>query len=524
MHVIPRDVGPVFNWSGKDAPDGRSPLCDYAATLDIAPLPSGKPVFNAIWFSPFTKTTDAWTHNKGVMKQGSLYGIRDHFTLDPDITSGDDEDDLRHLEHFCDQAHKGGIKVFGDLVFNHVPVDHPLVIEESKLIENIKRKGEPERIYGRSGKLCGLRGAGSGEVSYLKFVYDPKTLKPVVDGSLEQEWADVAKINYDSPAAVDCFVGDKNGKPGLWKQVIDWFLDRGFDGFRCDAAYKVPHKVWKELIDHTRERNPEAFYIAETLGGSWEEMERNIAGSGFDLCTQGTYYWDIEEDWYRQEAMTARKVARGGMGMAETHDVENSVAEGVESHIRRHFNGMADRKVKQAVAAVCLRDYALSALLGSAVCMEYGFEKQLGVGSVFREPELFEARSRITEDRSSPDHPLNISKGIRAIHGYIEKVAKCRNTSVALDKIEGDGNGTMKYTCSITEHSSGSLIGYQTVYASKKPEEGTAFSDRCDLVPSDESGEQEHTLTLGGYLAAHFTPAHRCVRPRNPVFSFPAHP
>ena len=502
MHVIARDLGNISKWSGRDSAYGKSSLCDYAASLNIARLSSGNPVFNAIWFSPFTETTDQETPSKGELKQGSLYGIRNHFRLDPDVTSGNDDNDRDHLRHFCSQAHGNGIKVFGDLVFNHVPIDHPLAIEEQKMVDNLKN---PERVFSPAGKLIGLREEGDKNVRYLKFVYNADTLKPVVDGSLEQEWADVAKINYESPAALNCFIKGENGKPGLWKEVIDWFLDSGFDGFRCDAAYKIPQPVWKELIDHTRARNPDAVYIAETLGGSWDDMERNIAGSGFDLCTQGTYYWDIEDDWYRQEALTALKVARGGMGMAETHDVPDSVAAGISRLLRDQFNGMAETKIRQAVEAVCLRDYALSALLGSAVSMEYGFERQLGVASVFREPYLFAQRRKDAAERQDPSHPMNISAGIRSVNEYIEQITDRNDTAVRLDNIKCLGNGVIRYDCTVINHDGDEIIGSQTVFASKQPERGTAFADHCDFLPKDLD-KSAHTFTLGGYLAASFTP------------------
>lgn len=518
MHVIPRDVGNIADWSGKNAPDGRSPLCDYAATLGTAPLSAGSPVFNVIWFSPFTETTDMETYSKGELKKGSLYGIRNHFRMDADITSGNDDEDREHLKHFCQQAHQKGIKVIGDLVFNHVPIDHPLAIEEKKLVESLTSEGKnPERIFGPSGKLMGLRDE-KGLTHYLKFVYYPNTLAPVVDGSLEQQWADVVKINYESPATLSCFVTGENGKPGLWKQTIDWFMDSGFDGFRCDAAYKVPQKVWKELINHTRARKSDALYIAETLGGSLDDMERNINSAGFDLCTQGTYYWDIENDWYRQEAQATLRFARGGMGMAETHDVPNSVAEGISQMLGSQFNGAAEVKLHQAIAAVCLRDYALSALLGSAVCMEYGFERQLPVGSVFREPELFAQRRREMEERKDPGHPRNISQGIRAVNEYVAKFAHGNDRTISLDSIDNLGNGLIRYKCTVTDTNSRELLGHQEVYASKQPEHGAAFALSNNFLPPHEEGDSCPTLLLGGYLAARFTPIHASCK-RQPVIS-----
>lgn len=511
LHVIARDLGPISEWSGLNSPGGVSSLVTEAAEMGGGRLDSGAPVFNAIWFSPFTVSTDAMTVSKERMKTGSLYGIRNHFKLDPDITSGKEEDDFRHLEHFCVRAHEQGVMALGDLVFNHVALDHPLAQQEeydlSLLLSNGK---QPERVFGPSGKLIGLREEGSNETFYLKFMRNPRTLKLVVDGSLDQEWADVAKINYESPAAVNCFIRGEKGQKGLWKQVIDWYLNRGFDGFRCDAAYKISQPVWKELIDYTRARKPEAVYIAETLGGSWDNIRDNISNTGFDFCSQSTHPWNNVDPWYFGESQVIRTATKGGMGMAESHDVVLSLAEDMEGKLRDQFRDVSKAQLDKAVSAICLRDYGISGLLSPAVCMERGFNLLLGANSVFKEPEHFEDRRKIELERSHPDHPKNISREIRQIHNYLDSLLNQQNASIHLEediRVSGD---MIEYECSLYENGTDRLIGKQTVVASSQPENGAAFAEDGSILP--ESPENEDTglkLVLGSYLAAVFKAANR---------------
>jgi starch synthase (maltosyl-transferring) len=76
----------------------------------------------------------------------------------------------------------------------------------------------------------------------------------------------------------------------LWDLVADSLLTwcrRGVDGFRCDAGYKIPAPAWQYIVARVQEEFPEAIFLLEGLGGSWDATEL--------LLTEGGMQWAYSE-------------------------------------------------------------------------------------------------------------------------------------------------------------------------------------------------------------------------------------
>jgi predicted glycogen debranching enzyme len=76
----------------------------------------------------------------------------------------------------------------------------------------------------------------------------------------------------------------------LWDYLAEVFLiwcRRGVDGFRCDAGYKVPMAAWQYITARVRGEFPDAIFLLEGLGGSWEATEL--------LLTEGGMQWAYSE-------------------------------------------------------------------------------------------------------------------------------------------------------------------------------------------------------------------------------------
>ncbi|MBI3442035.1 MAG: hypothetical protein HY052_09605, partial [Proteobacteria bacterium] len=294
----PRLAGPVSGWSGLDAADHQSWMLNHVADLG----------FNALWFSPMCETTKVEKTAHGKKLTGSYYAIRDHFKLDQEFTSGNGARDREHLKHFCAAAAKKGIRVYADLVFNHVAADHPLVEEETAAIKSILLKdGDTVRpIIGEKDHLIGFS-YKEGEVDkefYFKFCRkDDFSLQ--VGGPPEDPWSDVAQISYFSPEARRFFIAGDKEHQAYFKRVLDFYIDCGFSGFRCDVAYRLPPDVWQELITYTREQQPDSIFLAETLGGPAERVDALAAATvvdkngaprpAFDLGMLGFYWWNLKD-------------------------------------------------------------------------------------------------------------------------------------------------------------------------------------------------------------------------------------
>lgn len=109
----------------KDVIDKSNPYCWHGGTLkgltahvgDIADMG-----FTAIWHTPvFENKQEVTKDTKYYSYHG--YAITDFYEIDPHFGNIDD-----YCE-FVDTAHKKGLKVIMDMVFNHCGIDHPFVMK-----------------------------------------------------------------------------------------------------------------------------------------------------------------------------------------------------------------------------------------------------------------------------------------------------------------------------------------------------------------------------------------------------------
>jgi glycosidase len=146
---------------------------------------------------------------------GSYYSVRDYTAVNPEFGT------LADFRSLVDAAHALGMKVILDWVANHSALDHPWVTEHPDWYQKDR----------------------NGQISGYHYVGD--------DGS-EENWSDVAGLDYRSPA--------------LRRAMIDsmrfWVKEMGIDGFRCDVAMRVPEDFWfaaRTELDHEKP----LFWLAE---------------------------------------------------------------------------------------------------------------------------------------------------------------------------------------------------------------------------------------------------------------------
>jgi starch synthase (maltosyl-transferring) len=255
---------------------------------------------------------------------GSLYSIKDYYAIDArlvDPAGGTPENQLRAM---VGAVHSAGMRLMLDLVINHTAFDSPLVRDHPQWY----RRGP-----------------------------DGKPLHPgTQDGDRLVTWGDLYEI--DNEASPD--------REGLWRYWIDLAklcAASGFDGFRCDAAYKVPDVLWRRLIGEVKHSAPGAMFFAESLGCPFEDTLK-LGRAGFDFLFNSSKWWDFTAPWclkqYRESGAVAPSIS-----FAESHDTERLAAE---------LGGDQE--------AVKMR-YAFSALFSTGVMIpmgfEYGFPRRLNV-------------------------------------------------------------------------------------------------------------------------------------------------
>jgi len=165
------------------------------------------------------------------------YDIIDHDAIDPRL--GDEAD----FEHLIESCHARGLRVLLDGVFNHVSSQHADVA-----------RAQAEGAESESGRL---------------FLHDPN--QP--DGlSRFEGHAGLVEYDHSNPAVA----------ARVASTMTRW-LGRGADGWRLDAAYRIPAEFWASVLAQTRSQFPDSLTVAEVLHGDYAAF---AGRSGVDSVTQ----------------------------------------------------------------------------------------------------------------------------------------------------------------------------------------------------------------------------------------------
>lgn len=194
--VYPRSFADTNGDGIGDLPGIISKL-DYLAELGI----------DVLWLSPIFKSP----------QDDNGYDISDYQDIDPMFGTLADVDEL------IAQAHDRGIKIVMDLVVNHTSDEHPWFVESRSSKNNPKRDWywwRPARV----GKLAGEEGA------------EPTNWRSFFSGSAWQldEQTNEYFLHLFSKKQPDLNWENPDVRAAVY-EMMNWWLDRGIDGFRMDV-------------------------------------------------------------------------------------------------------------------------------------------------------------------------------------------------------------------------------------------------------------------------------------------------
>ena len=156
---------------------------------------------------------------------GSYYAISDYTKVNPEFGTMQDFEDLLAA------AHKAGFKLILDWVANQTAPDH------------VWMEGKPADFYERD--------------SLGRAIW-------------EYDWTDTRSLNYENTAVWDA-----------QDACMRFWLEKGVDGFRCDAAAEMPANFWKGILPGIRRDYPDIYLLAEAENPELAEL--------FDA----TYTWEL---------------------------------------------------------------------------------------------------------------------------------------------------------------------------------------------------------------------------------------
>ena len=156
---------------------------------------------------------------------GSYYAISDYKKVNPEFGTMED------FEHLLAAAHELGFKVILDWVANQTAPD------------NVWMTGKPANFYERDS---------------------------LGNAIWEYDWTDTRSLNYENEDV-------------WWAQddAMRFWLAKGVDGFRCDAAGEVPAEFWKGILPKMNKDYPYIYLLAEAerdnLADATETFDANYA-------------------------------------------------------------------------------------------------------------------------------------------------------------------------------------------------------------------------------------------------------
>ena len=179
---------------------------------------------DVLWLMPMYKIGEV--ERKGSL--GSYYAISDYCAVNPEFGTMED------FEALLGAAHAQGFKVILDWVANQTAPD------------NVWMTTKPADFYERDS---------------------------LGNAIWEYDWTDTRSLNYENKE--------------VWKaqdEAMRFWLDKGVDGFRCDAAGEMPTDFWKGVLPALKRDYPDAYLLAEA-----EKPELSDPAETFDA----TYAWEL---------------------------------------------------------------------------------------------------------------------------------------------------------------------------------------------------------------------------------------
>lgn len=218
---------------------------------------------NGLYFCPIFKASS-----------NHKYDTIDYFDVDPDFG------DKALFKKLVEEAHKRGIKVMLDAVFNHMGYYSPQFQDVVKNEEKSKYKdwfhihSFPVEL-GKNGNEEGAK-----TLSYDTFAFTPM----------------MPKLN----------TANKEVQDYLLDIATYWIKEFNIDAWRLDVANEVDHHFWKRFYEETTALD-EDFYI---LGEIWHSSQSWLNGDEFH-AVMNYAFTETVTNFFVKEAISSTKMASG---------------------------------------------------------------------------------------------------------------------------------------------------------------------------------------------------------------------
>ncbi len=232
-------------------------------------------------------------------RAGSPYAVKDYYQVAPDLAV-DVDNRMKEFEALIERTHHHGMKVIIDIVPNHV-ARHYYSLGKPEGVSDFGANDDSSVEYARDNNFYYVPGQAF-DVPEKPYRDLGEEEHPLLDGTFSEQpakwtgngaraakpgvwdWYETVRINYgvkpdgsyDFPNLPAEYANKSIAEhavfwagvdvPDSWRKYRDialFWLDKGVDGFRFDVAELVPVEVWSYLNSAIKQRNPDAFLLAE---------------------------------------------------------------------------------------------------------------------------------------------------------------------------------------------------------------------------------------------------------------------
>lgn len=211
--------------------------------------------------------------NPNVVKgeAGSPYAIKDYYDVCPAIATVVSRR-MEEFESLVGRIHDAGMKVLIDFVPNHTARSYHSDVAPAGT-EDFGARDDINYFFRRDNNYYYITSQqfspefpldAEGVVPYVEFPAKATGNDCFTAFCGRNDWYETVKLNY----GVDYGNGSRHfvPVPDTWRKMLDilnFWVSKGVDGFRCDMVFMVPLEFWNWVIPQIKTRNPHVIFIGE---------------------------------------------------------------------------------------------------------------------------------------------------------------------------------------------------------------------------------------------------------------------
>ena len=307
------------------------------------------------------------------------YDIKNYMEIDSRFGCKED------FKKLVEQAHKRGIRIVLDAVFNHCSM-------QLEQFQDVLKNGKQSPYYDWF----------------------------IIDG----DYPTPEKVNYECFAACNYMPKLNTANPRTQEFLLEiacyWIREFDIDGWRLDVSDEVSHAFWRRFREVVKKEKPDCVIIGE----NWHDAYPYLMGDQYDSIMNYSFTKACL-DYFARGYIDAKQMAEklSSNLMRNTKQVNQMMLNLLDTHDTHRFFTEVSKDKNKLLAAI-----ALEVMFPGAPCIYYGTEICMEGG--------YDPDSRRCFDWDESHWDMNVMEMIRSLTG-LRKRAELREGNVVLGEEQG---------------------------------------------------------------------------------------